>query len=198
MLKKFWEKYSRKKRWWTIALDFVFAVLLIAMLFPATRKPLSAFLIRQTLFSPSETEKIVYLSDDDWSMRLESKTVQESIALGDFQGKAVFLNYWATWCPPCIAEMPSIQKLYDEYKDDVAFVLVSNESVEVVKDFFGKHEYSFPVYSLKSGVPAIFETSTIPSTYLIGPNGRLLISKTGAAKWNSGKMKALLDDLIKQ
>jgi thiol-disulfide isomerase/thioredoxin len=196
MLKKFWEKYSRKKRWWTIALDFVFAVLLIAMLIPANRKPLSAFLIRQTLFSPSETEKIVYLSDDDWSMRLVSKTDKKSVTLGDFQGKVVFLNFWATWCPPCIAEMPSMQELYDEYKDDVAFVLVSNESVEVVTDFFGKHDYSFPVYSLKTGVPAIFETSTIPSTYLIGPNGRLWISKTGAARWNSGKMKALLDSLI--
>jgi thiol-disulfide isomerase/thioredoxin len=196
-LKKFWEKYSRKKRWWTIALDFAFAALVIAMLFPATRKPLSAFLIRQTLFSPSQTEKVVYLSETDWALHLDSKTdVETTISLGDFKGKPVFLNFWATWCPPCIAEMPSIQELYDEYKDDVVFVLVSNESVDVVLDFFKKHEYSFPVYSLKSGVPAIFETSTIPSTYLIGPNGRLLISKTGAAKWNSGKIKSLLDDVI--
>lgn len=197
MLKKFWEKYSRKKRWWTIALDFVFAALLIAMLFPATRKPLSAFLIRQTLFSPTEKENIVYLSDDEWSMSLNSETEGENIVLGDLKGQPVFLNFWATWCPPCIAEMPSIQDLYDEYKDDVAFVLVSNESTEVVNKFFEKHDYSFPVYSLQSEVPAVFKTSTIPSTYLIGPNGRLLISKTGAARWNSGKMKSLLDDLIK-
>jgi thiol-disulfide isomerase/thioredoxin len=195
MLRKFWEKYSRKKRWWTIVLDFVFAALLVAMLFPAMRKPLSAFLIRQTLFSPSELEKVVYLSEADWGMTFESKVEKEIITLSEFKGKPVFLNFWATWCPPCIAEMPSIQELYDQYKGDVAFVLVSNESLDVVQTFFEKHGYSFPVYSLHSGVPPIFETSTIPSTYLIGPGGRLLISKTGAAKWNSGKMKSLLDDL---
>lgn len=196
MIKKFWGKYSRKKRWWTITLDFVFAALLISMLFPATRKPLSAFLIRQTLFSPSETENIVYLSVDEWSMRLNSNADGKDIILGDFKGKPVFLNFWATWCPPCIAEMPSIKELYNEYKDDVAFVLVSNESTEVVNSFFEKHDYSFPVYSLSGDVPAIFETSTIPATYLIGTKGRLLISKTGAAKWDSGKMKSLLDKHI--
>ncbi|WP_010664811.1 TlpA family protein disulfide reductase [Marinilabilia salmonicolor] len=196
MLRKFWEKYSRKKRWWTIALDFIFAGLLIAMLFPATRKPLSAFLIRQTLFSPSEQEHVVYLSDKDWSMQLASEGEEGVMSLAQFQGKPVFLNFWATWCPPCIAEMPSIQELYDEYRNEVAFVLVSNESVDVIKSYFEKHGYSFPIYILRSGVPAVFETSTIPSTYLIGSNGRLLISKTGAAKWNSSKMKSLLDDLI--
>ncbi len=196
MLRKFWEKYSRKKRWWTIVLDFVFAALVVAMLFPATRKPLSAFLIRQTLFSPSEQDKVVYLSEADWGMTFESKVEKEIITLAEFKGKPVFLNFWATWCPPCIAEMPSIQGLYDQYKGDVAFILVSNEPLDVVQAFFEKHRYSFPIYSLQSGVPAIFETSTIPSTYLIGPGGRLLISKTGAAKWNSGKMKSLLDDLI--
>lgn len=196
MLRKFWEKYSRKKRWWTIALDFIFAGLLIAMLFPATRKPLSAFLIRQTLFSPSEQENVVYLSDNDWSMQLASEREERVMSLAQFQGKPVFLNFWATWCPPCIAEMPSIQELYNEYKDEVAFVLVSNESVDVIRNFFDKHDYSFPVYILRGGVPAVFETSTIPSTYLIGSNGRLLISKTGAAKWNSSKMRSLLDGII--
>ncbi len=196
-MKKLWQRYSRKKRWWTIVLDFLFVVLVVAMLFPGTRKPLSAFMIRQTLFSPSETDKVIYLSDQDWSMQISGEG-GDDVTLEDFKGKPVFLNFWATWCPPCIAEMPSIQKLYNEYKDEIAFVLISSEGTDVIHAFMDKHEYTLPVYSLESGVPAVFETSTIPSTYLIGPTGRVLIKKTGAARWDSRKMKTLIDDLLEE
>ncbi|MFW5890545.1 MAG: TlpA family protein disulfide reductase, partial [Marinilabiliaceae bacterium] len=118
-LKNGWERYRRKKRWWTIALDFIFIVLVVAMLFPGTRKPLSAFLLRQTLFSPSDHDKVVFLSDSEWNMRISELTNGEHVTLEKFQGRPVFLNFWATWCPPCIAEMPSIQELYDDYKDEV-------------------------------------------------------------------------------
>jgi hypothetical protein len=92
--------------------------------------------------------------------------------------------------------MPSIQRLYDEYKDEVAFILISNEDAGVISKFIEKNEYTMPVYSLLSNVPAVFETSTIPSTYLVAPSGRLLISKTGAAKWDSPKIKKMLDQLL--
>jgi thiol-disulfide isomerase/thioredoxin len=194
-MKKLWQRYSRKKRWWTILLDFLFMGLLVAMLFPGTRKPVSAFLIRQTLFSPSEIDKVVYLSDDAWSMRLSSG-LDEHIALKDLKGKPVFVNFWATWCPPCVAEMPSIQNLYEEYKNEVEFVLISSEGNDVINAFMSKHGYALPVYSLLTSVPSVFETSTIPSTYLIAPSGRLLIRKTGAAKWDARKMKRLIDELL--
>ncbi|MFW5754570.1 MAG: TlpA family protein disulfide reductase, partial [Marinilabiliaceae bacterium] len=195
-LKNGWERYRRKKRWWTIALDFIFIVLVVAMLFPGTRKPLSAFLLRQTLFSPSDHDKVVFLSDSEWNMRISELTNGEHVTLEKFQGRPVFLNFWATWCPPCIAEMPSIQELYDDYKDEVAFVLVSNESQEVIDAFMERHDYTLPVYSLAGSVPSVFETSTIPSTYFIAPSGRLLISKTGAARWNSPKVRDMIDDLL--
>ena len=198
LLKKGWERYRRKKRWWTIALDFIFIVLVVAMLFPGTRKPLSAFLVRQTLLSPSDHDKVAFLSDNDWNMRISELTAGENVTLKKFQGRPVFLNFWATWCPPCIAEMPSIQDLYDDYKDDVAFVLVSNESEEVIEAFMERHNYSMPVYLLKGNVPAIFETSTIPSTYFIAPSGRLLISKTGAARWDSRKVRDMIDEQLQK
>jgi len=198
VLKKGWERYRRKKRWWTIALDFLFIVLIVAMLFPGTRKPLSAFLIRRTLLSPSDNDQVVFLSEGDWNMRIRKSGAGEHITLESFRGRPVFLNFWATWCPPCIAEMPSIQELYDDYKNEVAFVLVSNESRDVIDAFMERHDYDLPVYSLVSGVPAIFETSTIPSTYFIGSSGRLLISKTGAARWNSGKVRDMIDDQLQK
>ncbi len=198
VLKKFWQRYSRKKRWWTILLDFSFMILVVAMLIPATRKPLSAFFIRHTLFSPSEIDEVVFMDRNSWSMGLTSIEDEEEFELERFKGKPVFVNFWATWCPPCIAEMPSIQSLYDDYKDEIAFVLVSNEKMNVIDNFLDKHAYSFPVYRLTSAVPSVFETSTIPSTYLIGPSGRILIDKKGAAKWDSRKMRKLIDDLLEK
>ncbi|MGM0375359.1 MAG: redoxin domain-containing protein [Bacteroidota bacterium] len=198
ILKKGWERYRRKKRWWTIALDFLFIVLIVAMLFPATRKPLSAFFVRQTLLSPSDNDQVVFLSDSDWDMHIRQSEGDENMTLEKFHGRPVFLNFWATWCPPCIAEMPSIQELYDDYKDKVAFVLVSNESQEVIDAFMERHDYDLPVYSLTGNKPDIFETSTIPSTYFIGPSGRLLISKTGAARWNSRKVREMIDNQLEK
>ena len=195
-MKNFWKRYSRKKRWWTIVLDFLFMAFVIVMLFPGTRKPVSVFLIRQTLFSPSETDKVVFLSENDWQLSLTRTGEQKELNLENFKGKPLFVNFWATWCPPCVAEMPSIQRLYDEYKDKVAFILISNENAAVINRFIEKNEYSMPVYSLLSNVPAVFETSTIPSTYLVSPSGRLLISKTGAAKWDSPKIKKILNQLL--
>jgi thiol-disulfide isomerase/thioredoxin len=195
-MKNLWKKYSRKKRWWTIALDFLFMAFVIAMLFPGTRKPVSAFLIRQTLFSPARTDKVIFLSENDWQLSLKKRGEQEELMLENFKGKPLFVNFWATWCPPCVAEMPSIQRLYDEYEDKVAFILISNEDATVIHEFIEKNGYTLPVYSLLSNVPAVFETSTIPSTYLVSPSGRLLIRKTGAAKWDSPKIKKILDQLL--
>ncbi|MGQ1889321.1 TlpA family protein disulfide reductase [Thermophagus sp. OGC60D27] len=197
-MKKFWRKYSRKKRWWSIALDFLFMIFVFAMLFPGTRKPVSAFLIRQILFPPSETEKVMFLSENDWQMPLLKSETLKPVLLDKFKGKPMFVNFWATWCPPCIAEMPSIQKLYDDYKEKVAFILVSTEDCTTVNSFLAKSNYSFPAYCLAGGVPAIFETSTIPSSFIVSPGGRVVVHKTGAANWNSSKIRRLLDDMLKK
>ena len=63
----------------------------------------------------------------------------KSRKVADFKGKVVFLNFWATWCRPCLMELPSIQKLHAQFKDrDVAFVIVSEETPDVLKAFAGK------------------------------------------------------------
>jgi thiol-disulfide isomerase/thioredoxin len=196
IFRKQWERYSRKKRWWSIVLDFIFMLLVLGMLFPGTRRPLSAFFIRYTLFSPSDSQNVIYLSDQDQQLPLLGPG-GEQIGLNQFKGKTVFLNFWATWCPPCIAEMPSIQRLYDEYGDEVVFVLVSNESREVTEAFMKKQNFTLPLYTLRGRVPEVFDVSTIPATFLIGPNGRILINKTGAAKWDSKKVKTMIDELIR-
>jgi thiol-disulfide isomerase/thioredoxin len=196
-LLQIWNRYRQAKRWWSILFDFLFLVLIIAMLIPATRKPLSAFVVRNTLLSPRESSKTLFLDDHDWAFTVVDYE-GNPLELGELRGKPILINFWATWCPPCIAELPSIQKLYDKYQSQVNFIFISNESPEEVMRFMKKKNYSFPLYALSGPVPETFESSTIPATYLVSAGGRLILRKTGAAKWDSKKMFRLMDRLIQE
>ena len=113
-----------------------------------------------------------------------------------FRGKTVFLNVWATWCPPCVQEMPSIAKLASNPNlKDVAFVCVSvDDSSATVKRFLaGK---SWPMTVLRAqNTPAAFSTQGIPATFLIAPDGRIARSEVGSADWDDPKVISMLEGL---
>ena len=148
------------------------------------------------LFSPSaiKEEKRETLIFEDWPMRDLNGQV---FNFKDAEGKVIFLNFWATWCPPCIAEMPAIQGLYDNYKEKVEFVLVSNESVQTIQAFFEKKGYELPVFRSLTDYPESFKIRSIPRTYLISKEGEIVIDKKGAANWNSASMHEQIDALLK-
>lgn len=119
--------------------------------------------------------------------------------LRDFKGRVIFLNYWATWCPPCIAEMPNIQSLYEEYKDDerIEFVMVSlDEDRQKARDFIQRKEFSFPVYYLAGPRPKSLQSTVIPTTFVIGREGKIITSKRGMANYNTDRFKSFLDTLL--
>lgn len=195
IIKERWNKYRKKKRWWSIVLDFLFLVLIVAMLIPQSRKTVSAFMVRQTMLAPRESSKTILLTANDWQMPLR-KAEGEIVRLSEFQDRPVFINYWATWCPPCLAEMPSIKNLYDKYKDSVHFVFITNEDEEVVLKFMDRHGYDFPVYSTAGFVPDALLTTTLPTTILLAKGGNIVLYKTGAARWNSKRAFKIMDDLL--
>ena len=108
----------------------------------------------------------------------------------------VLVNFWATWCPPCIAEMPSMQLLYEDYKDKIEFVFVSNEEFSVINEFVSKKGYTFDVYKPITKYPRAFDVKSIPRTFVIAKNGRIVIDKTGAANWNSKAVRNAIEKLI--
>lgn len=120
----------------------------------------------------------------------------EKVDLESFDNKVVIVNYWATWCPPCIAEMPSFQKLYDGYKDEIAFLFVANDDEQKVKDFLVKHKYDMPVYFQISAPPIQMNSNALPTTYVINKNSEVVLNKTGAVDWNSGRVRHFLDGLL--
>jgi thiol-disulfide isomerase/thioredoxin len=134
----------------------------------------------------------------DYNMPLVSLD-GESANLSEFKGKVIFLNYWATWCPPCIAEMPNIQKLYEQYKDEpgVKFVMVSlDEDPQKAKEFLENREFTFGAYQLAGRRPEVFQSSIIPTTYIISRNGTLASKKQGMANYNTDAFKNFLNQLL--
>jgi thiol-disulfide isomerase/thioredoxin len=116
-----------------------------------------------------------------------------------FKGKTVFLNVWATWCGPCVREMPSITALAaNPALKDVEFVCVStDDSGGIVKSFLAGKGWPMTVLRA-SDLPPSFSTEGIPATFLIGPDGKIASSQVGSANWNEPKVVAFLENLSKK
>jgi len=117
-------------------------------------------------------------------------------SLKEFKGKVIFLNFWATWCPPCIAEMPSIDELHEEMGDEVAFVMLSfDDDFEKAKDFDKRKGYDLPIYAPASNLPEMFQSSSLPTTYIIDAAGNLALTHKGMADYSDQDFKDFLLDL---
>lgn len=173
-------------------------VLLVLLIIPQTRQPLQVGIHKMFgLFGPrfKSDEKAIAMSSYNWNLKSD---YGEIINYNEAKGKVVIVNFWATWCPPCIAEMPSLNKLYQEYHDEVVILFVSNEDVENVKKFKQKHGYQFPVYSLIDQPPREFDITSIPRTFVINKSGKIVVDKTGAANWFSDVFKQELERLLSE
>ena len=122
----------------------------------------------------------------------------ERIDFSQSKGKIVLINYWATWCPPCVAEMPDLQELYTTYSDQVDFYFISSEEKEKLENFLTKKNYSLPVYIQTEKSPDLLETTSLPTTFLISKAGEIIMRKTGAANWNSDSVHEIIDKLLKE
>ena len=144
------------------------------------------------LFQPDIEESAIHSNRADYSMHLMSME-GTPVSFSEFKGKTIFLNFWATWCPPCIAEMPNIQRLYDEIEDDdIVFVMASlDQNPQTAKDFIKRKEFTFPVYSVISK-PRVYDTSMVPTTYVIAPDGTIVMKHAGMAKYNTDEFNAFL------
>lgn len=126
---------------------------------------------------------------------LDGKTV----SFESLKGKVIFMNIWATWCPPCIAEMPNIQRLYDKVgSDKIAFVMLSVDEggVEKVQKFIDKKGYTLPVYLPMSQLPQEFYSNAIPTTFIISPDGKIVAKQEGMAEYDTKEVRDFLQSMI--
>jgi peroxiredoxin len=115
--------------------------------------------------------------------------------LSALRGKVVILNFWATWCPPCVAETPSLEQMYTDLKPLGVTVLgVSvDENATAYHSFIAKHDITFPTYRDPSKkIPLTYGTVMYPETYVIGRNGKIDRKLIGAQHWDSPHMLSYL------
>lgn len=142
--------------------------------------------------APEKGEASVDVTIND----LEGKTV----TLSQFKGKVVILNFWATWCPPCREEMPSMDALYQKFKgkDLVMLAASIDENPKTVSDFMKKNNYTMPAYhdpNKKAG--SVYGITGVPETFIIGKNGMIEEKIIGPVDWMKPDVIQFLDDLLK-
>ena len=124
------------------------------------------------------------------------------VRLRELRGKLVLLNFWATWCPPCRLEMPSMERLYQTFKQtEFAMLAVSidRQGVEAVKPFMEELQLTFPaLLDQQSEVARQYGLRGLPTTYLIDPEGRLIGAAVGGRDWERSEAKALVAGLLRQ
>ena len=195
-------KWKETRSVWQKVTDILFWLLLILLIIPGPRKVIATGVNK--VFLQVKTPGLEKEEDQEYISDLEYGWVlawdkNKPFYFSNTRDEVVFLNFWATWCPPCVAELPEIQKLYEKYGDKVVFMLVANESPEVVKAFMDKHGYVMPVFYSQSGIdmPQVLEHSSLPTTFIISREGKVVSRKKGAAKWNSRATEKIFEGLLK-
>ncbi len=121
--------------------------------------------------------------------------------LADYRGKVVFLNFWATWCPPCKEEMPAMERLYQRYKDKGLVVLavsVDTEGVPLVTPFVKEYKLTFPIgLDRKMAVAEEYGVRGLPTSFLVDKRGTLVGLALGPREWNGKASRALIESLLR-
>ncbi|GHV76545.1 thioredoxin [Spirochaetia bacterium] len=136
----------------------------------------------------------------DFTLNTVNATGGNRITLSGLKGKVVFLNFWATWCPPCRAEMPSMEILHQRFQNDgLVFLSVDiMESSEEVQKFLTKNKLTFTTTLDTNGsVSDDYNIQAIPTTYIIDRDGKIIISSVGGRNWNTPGMIAAFEALLR-
>jgi peroxiredoxin len=136
----------------------------------------------------------------DFSMELAGKPAH----LSDFRGKVVVLNFWGTWCPPCIEETPALNRLqkYLAARNGVVLGVAADEDAVQYESFLREHGVIFPTYrdpatkEQHSPIAKTYGTVMIPETYIIDRNGKIARKIIGMQEWDSPEMLAYFDSIL--
>lgn len=186
-----------KKNYSTIIIG---ALALIILFVPEAKAMMQQGLMKVGLFQP-KIEKV----EKNISTKAEANYQFEMIdadgkitKIEDLKGKVVFLNFWATWCGPCVAEMPTIQKLYDKFKDDKDVVILTVEvenKQDKAKNFMANKKLTLPVVFPNSSIPKEFFDYALPTTIILDKQGNIAHTTLGMADYSGQEVVDFLNEL---
>lgn len=184
-------KVSKEAREWIILIA-VGSFLYFTGLHTTVIGTLQRGILATGIMQPSLEQDIKTASYDLMLEDLEGNQV----SLSSLKGKTVFMNLWATWCAPCVAEMPDINSLYEQMEGEVAFVMLSrDEDEEKARNWILRKGYEFPVYFQRSPMPVQYQSNSIPTTFVISPKGEITVTRSGMAKYDTEEFRNYLSSL---
>lgn len=151
-------------------------------------------ILKTGLIKPDMESDIEDLPEASYDLKLINEN-GEVVDLAEFKGKTIFINLWATWCPPCIAEMPEIQNLYEDVNNNqnIVFAMISlDDEAEKTWKFIENKGYTFPVYRLATNLPQAYSSQSIPTTFVISPQGKIAATHRGMASYDNNKFREFL------
>ncbi|HLT87130.1 MAG TPA: TlpA disulfide reductase family protein [Sphingobacterium sp.] len=199
-----------KKKVWKIVSNIVLVGLIILLILPDGRTWVQQGLMKIGLFkpklekaekAPNQHAEVEAPSGSNYAGVAFSDDNGEIINIPDLKGKVVFLNFWATWCPPCKAEMPSIQVLKDKFKDNdqVAFLIVEIEGKkEKARDFMQQGNMDLPIFYPESQIPGEWLGGAIPTTVILDKTGKIAAQHEGMADYSRTEVSDFITELIQQ
>jgi thiol-disulfide isomerase/thioredoxin len=124
------------------------------------------------------------------------------ISFEEYKGKVIFLNLWATWCGPCRAEMPTIQKLYDQAnRNQISFVMLSidkDANRDKVVQYISDKAFTFPAFMPSGYLPDQLNVSHIPTTLVISKQGKIVLKEVGMRNYDTRRFQKLLEKLANE
>lgn len=189
------------KPYWIIILLIVAAVIYFNV---EARTLVVRGLMRTGLFKADiKNDRIKLINSNKWRIPPEIKFKDaegREVKLADKKGKVLFVNFWATWCPPCRAEMPSINslqlKLKSNKRAEILMVEVDKKP-QAAADFMNKRGYTLPVYSLTSFIPPEIFDGNLPTTMVISADGTIVYHHIGAANYGHPDFLKFISDISK-
>lgn len=128
-------------------------------------------------------------------VKLKELKTEHSIDLTQFEGKAVFINFWATWCKPCIQEMPTIVNAQERLKNEnVVFLFASNEEPDQIESFMKRRSFNFHYLHLEN--LEVLKIQALPTTFIFNPEGKLKFSESGFRTWDDPANIELITKII--
>lgn len=188
-------KKELKKRWVSI----LFYTAIIVFIFSPTAK---SWVLQQVVSTGLLKAKI----KKDTSKNLPQAAAfsftdaeGKSTSTADLKGKVVFINFWASWCPPCRAEMPSLENLYQKFKDDerIAFLFLNedNDRSKAIQ-YLQKNHFTIPLFYSSGDVPNEIFSGTLPTTIVLDKEGKIVLRHQGIAGYNSDDFIRQLNELL--
>ena len=169
------------RTWLYVGLVFIgFWIMYLGFFAPGKRRPL-------------ENAEVNLPAEYNWTLE---DLKEQPVRFARFKGKTVFLNIWATWCGPCVGEMPSIARLAANPQlkgKNIEFVCVStDDAADTVVRFL--RDKNWPMTVLRAqDLPPVYQTEGIPATFVISPAGRIVAAEVGAADWDRPETVSFLE-----